>query len=109
MPEDILVYIGPGISSKHFEVGEDVAAMFDPKYVEIRDERYYVNILANVLEQLKAAGVAADQIEYSRKCSFAEIDYLHSYRRDKERSGRMFSVIGMRDSLDSSNSSNLSD
>jgi len=109
MPEDILVYIGPGISSKHFEVGEDVAAMFDPKYVEIRDERYYVNILANVLEQLKAAGVAADQIEYSRKCSFAEIDYLHSYRRDKERSGRMFSVIGMRDSLDSSDSSNLSD
>jgi YfiH family protein len=98
--EDIVVYVGPGISTKHFEVGEDVASMFDPKYVEIRDERYYVNILANVLEELKAAGVKSNQIEYSRKCSFAEIDYLHSYRRDKEKSGRMFSVIGMRDSSD---------
>lgn len=97
LPEDITVFIGPGISKKHFEVGEDVAAMFDPKYIEIRDERYFVNILANILEQLRLAGVKSSQIEYSRKCSFAEIDLLHSYRRDKEKSGRMFSVIGMRD------------
>ncbi len=102
-PEDITAFIGPGISPKHFEVGEDVAAMFDAKYVEIREERYYINIVSNIIGQLKSAGVKAENTEHSKKCTFAEIDTLHSYRRDKERSGRMFSVIGLKDLSDSSN------
>jgi len=96
LPEDIIIFIGPGISRKHFEVGEDVAALFDPKFVDIRVDKFFVNIIANVLEQIKQFGIKPAQIEYSRKCSFAEIEYLHSYRRDKEKSGRMFSVIGMK-------------
>jgi hypothetical protein len=96
-PADLLVFIGPGISRKHFEVGEDVAALFDTKFVEDRNGKFYVNILGNVLEQIKSFGIKSAQIEYSRKCSFAEINYLHSYRRDREKSGRMFSVIGMKE------------
>jgi YfiH family protein len=99
-PDDIIVFIGPGICSKHFEVGEDVAGLFDAEFVEKRGERYYVNILANVLKQLKDSGIKDEQIEFSTYCTFEEKDYLHSYRRDRDKSGRMFSVIGMRDSSD---------
>ena len=95
-PADLLVFIGPGISKKHFEVGEEVAALFDTKFVEDRNGKFYVNILGNVLEQIKSFRIKSSQIEYSRKCSYAEINYLHSYRRDREKSGRMFSVIGMK-------------
>lgn len=96
-PEDLVIFIGPGISSEHFEVGKDVSEMFEQKYVIQRGEKYYVNILENILDQIKNFEVKQEQIEFSEKCTFAEKDYLHSYRRDRDKSGRMFSVIGIRD------------
>ncbi len=102
-PKDIIAFVGPGISVKHFEVGGDVAAIFNAEFVEKRGEKYFVNILANVLKQLKDSGLKEKQIEFSTLCTFEEKGYLHSYRRDRDKSGRMFSVIGLKNSSDSSN------
>ncbi|MBK8550376.1 MAG: laccase domain-containing protein [Ignavibacteria bacterium] len=46
--------------------------------------------------QLISAGVKKENIEVSGLCTFKEKDLLHSYRRDRDRSGRMFGVIGIR-------------
>jgi len=40
-------------------------------------------------------GIPNSQIENSKLCSFNE-SYIHSFRRDKNESGRAFGVIAMK-------------
>ena len=97
-PADLLVWIGPGISKEHFEVGKEVAEMFNEKYIIEKEGKYYIDLLSVILNQLYESGVKSNQIETSGYCTYSESEYLHSYRRDKAKSGRMFSIIGMKDS-----------
>lgn len=95
-PENLIVYIGPGISKEKFEVGKDVAELFDEKYIQSSNGKYFIDLIANIHDQLHALGVKNNNIEFSGLCTYKEEGYLHSYRRDREKSGRMFSVIGMK-------------
>jgi YfiH family protein len=94
---DLYVFVGPGISTEYFEVGEDVANLFEKKYVQRRNEKYYVDLKADISDQLNALGIIKSHLEIYPYCSYNMKDYLHSYRRDRGKSGRMYSVIGMRD------------
>jgi polyphenol oxidase len=94
--ENLVVFIGPGISRDKFEVGKEVAELFEEKYVHPASDKYFINLGANIRDQLYSLGVQSNNIEFSELCTYCEEDYLHSYRRDRERSGRMFSVIGMK-------------
>ncbi len=96
-PENMVVFIGPGINRHNFEVGPEVAELFDKKYIEESDGKFYVDLLANVKDQLKELGIIDDNIECCDLCTYDEEEYLHSHRRDKTKSGRMFSVIGMKE------------
>ena len=42
---------------------------------------------------LKSEGVVEDKIKIDRMCTY-ETENLHSYRRDKDTAGRMYSIIG---------------
>jgi YfiH family protein len=95
--EDMLVYIGPGISRDKFEVGEDVANLFEIKYRAETNGKFFVDIKQVILDQLKDKGIPEENIEASELCSYCSSGYLHSYRRDRDKSGRMFCVIGMRE------------
>lgn len=95
--EDMLVFAGPGISCDKFEVGSEVADMFEEKYVKMKEGKYFVDISMVVLDQLRNAGVLEANIERSGFCTYSSGGYLHSYRRDGDRSGRMFAVIGMKE------------
>lgn len=97
LQNDILVWIGPGISSEHFEVGKEVTEMFDEDYVTEKEGKFYIDLQSVILKQLEDSGRLSNQIETAGFCTYTESDYLHSYRRDKNLSGRMFSVIGMKD------------
>lgn len=96
-PENLSVFIGPGISRNNFEVGSEVAEMFDSKFIETRNRKYFVDLKSHIIDQLNTLGIANNQIEAYPYCTFMMRDYLHSFRRDRGKSGRMFSVIGMRD------------
>lgn len=95
-PGDLFVFIGPGISREHFEVGEEVANQFDDKYRESRNEKYFIDLRANLRDQMNALKIPSHNIDINSMCTYKEKEYLHSYRRDKDKSGRMFAVIGMR-------------
>jgi YfiH family protein len=95
-PENLAVFIGPGISRDNFEVGCEVAEMFEEKYSVKRNGKYYIDLKQHIFDQLIALGINNSQIEAYPNCTFNGKEYLHSYRRDREKSGRMFSVIGMR-------------
>jgi copper oxidase (laccase) domain-containing protein len=100
-PNELLVWLGPAISQKHFEVGADVKNSFCEKdqhaekaFRAISDQKWLANIYHLAKLRLKASGVTeiyggSVTDDY---CTFAnEADYF-SYRRDGE-TGRMASLI----------------
>ncbi len=96
-PIDLFVFVGPSISQKNYEVGEDVASQFDQKY-SLRDGgKIYLDVLQANIDMLHQAGIPDNQIEVSPLCSFEEKDLLHSYRREGDLSGRALGIIAMKD------------
>lgn len=94
-PEKALAFIGPGISSEYFEVGKEVYDLFEPDIKNIREGKYYIDLKKHNYLQLMKIGVKYENIEVSDYCTFKEKELFHSYRRDKEKSGRMLGVIGI--------------
>lgn len=94
-PDKTLAYIGPGISNENFEVGKDVYDLFEPDVKIIRDEKYYIDLKKHNYLQLIRLGVKPENIEVSEYCTYKEKGLFHSYRRDRDNSGRMIGVIGL--------------
>lgn len=92
----LVVYIGPGISQANYETGEDVGKLFDDDVKYFKNGKYFLDLKKDNYNQLISAGLKKENIEVSNLCTYKEKDLLHSYRRDREKSGRMFGVIGMK-------------
>jgi len=100
-PNELLVWLGPAISQKHFEVGFDVKNSFCEKHIEAEnafhlfsDQKWLADIYALAKIRLNLCGIK--QIYggsvSDNYCTFAnEVDYF-SYRRDGI-TGRMASLI----------------
>ncbi|MDH7604214.1 MAG: peptidoglycan editing factor PgeF [Melioribacter sp.] len=96
-PKNLFAYIAPSISQKNYEVKEDVASLFDSKYLKKINGRIFLDIKKANQDILLENGIPAEQIEISELCSFEEKDLLHSYRRDGKFSGRALGIIAMRE------------
>jgi len=93
-PSEFLAFLGPALSVDNFEVGSEVAALFRKEVITSYNGKYYLdNKLENYL-QLIESGLKEENIESSVLCTFTESSLLHSYRRDKNYSGRMLGIIG---------------
>lgn len=95
-PKDLVVYIGTAISKKHFEVKEDVAKLFEEKYIIYREGKIFIDLIKMNYEMVLGRGVPKDNIQVSNLCSFNEANLFHSYRRDGKFSGRAFGLIVLR-------------
>lgn len=92
-PSDIRAYISPCISLKNFEVGEEVAARFPAEFVdEVSYSKPHVDLKAFIVSELEKEGVLSSNIETDEHCTVAEKEF-YSYRRQKDRSGRMMGII----------------
>ncbi len=101
-PEDLLVWIGPAISARHYEVGNDVRAAFlaasppaqlgavSAAFVP-RGDRFLADLVGIARMRLTAAGVSA--IYGGSHCTYADAERFHSWRRDGEKAGRMVTAI----------------
>lgn len=99
LPENLIVFIGPSISKENYEVGEEVASRFNSKYaLKQPDGKYLLDVKAVNYDMLLVHGIPRQNIEVSEICSFGN-ENLHSYRRDKEESGRSLGIIAMKGSL----------
>lgn len=95
-PADLWVYVGPSISQKNYEVGEEVASQFDENYCLRLNGKIYLDVLKANIDMLVQAGIPDDHIEVSPLCSYEENDLLHSYRREGQLSGRALGLIAMK-------------
>lgn len=85
-PENLKIWIGPGIKSCHFEVKEDVIELFEGKYktaIIKRNNQYFIDLPAVMALQLTEAGVNPQKITEYPNCTFCQKEKWFSYRRDK--------------------------
>jgi hypothetical protein len=88
--EDLHAAIGPGIGKCCYQVGPDVAAKFPGQGSD------HIDLTAANLEQLAEAGVTRRRIYASNLCTMCRTAEFHSFRRDQDAAGRMFSFAGIR-------------
>lgn len=90
---DYYAFISPCISQKNFEVGEEVAQKF-PDYVvdRINYDKPHVDLKAFIVDELLNEGVSGQDIQVSDICTFENSEF-YSYRREREKAGRMLALI----------------
>lgn len=93
-PEDLHAAIGPGIGACCYEVGADVAAQFG------QAGRRRLDLPAINRQQLLEIGIPEARIYVSSLCTMCRPDEFHSYRRDKEAAGRLYSFAGIRPAVE---------
>lgn len=109
-PQDLIVAVGPNIGACCYEVGSELVDAFaaagherylidrwflsppPPRGSTVRSALTLDVARANV-DQLLLAGVPEDQIFISGLCTAMHLDILTSYRREKEKAGRIAGVI----------------
>ena len=105
-PEDIICCICPSIRQCCFEVDEDVKNMFyeafkDENIIslgEVKDgkQKYYIDtVLANI-NMMRSMGLKEENIIDSKICTVCNSDKMHSYRVEKELSGRNTAIIAIK-------------
>ena len=108
-PKDIICCIGPCIKKCHFEVDENVMELFKKKFEYTGEIEKIIekgktinkiqkyNIDTTLINEiiLKETGLLEKNIIDSGICTVCNSNMFHSYRADKEKSGRNGAFIGM--------------
>ncbi|MBN2425535.1 MAG: peptidoglycan editing factor PgeF [Calditrichaceae bacterium] len=96
-PENISTAIGPGIQQNCYQVDRKTAAYFTNAVLKPDGENHYLlDLQLTIINQLINYGIPADQIETDGRCTHCEKELFYSYRRDGNQSGRMMSLIGLK-------------
>lgn len=109
-PKDIICCICPHIRKCHFEVEEDVANMFKREFEytgrlnEIIEDgrsingiqKYYIDTTLINKIILEEIGLSKENIIDSNICNVCQKDLFHSYRVEKEVSGRNGAIISLK-------------
>ncbi len=92
-PDEIKVYISPCILQKNFEVGEEVAILFPDSFVDrVSYNKPHVDLQGFIIHQLKENGIKSNHIQAAELCTI-EDKRFYSYRREREKAGRMLGLI----------------
>ncbi len=94
--KEVNVFLGPAIGFCCYEVDEDVAGNFNKNTKrKMKSGKWKVGLHEQIFLQLAQMGVPSTYINKSDICTFESQDY-HSYRRDREKSGRMFAFMRLK-------------
>jgi len=88
---DLHAAIGPAIGKCCYEVGPEVAARFGV------NGRAHIDLADTIRRQLEAVGVAGHRIYLAGLCTKCHGDRFHSFRRDGEAAGRLYSFAGIQE------------
>ena len=107
-PEDIICCLGPCIQKCHFKVDEDVKNIFEETFLYMKNsdiisigeveegkQKYYIDTTLINRLMLEELGIKSENIIESKLCTVCHSDVFHSYRKDKENSGRNTAIIGI--------------
>lgn len=107
-PRDLICGIGPSIRRCCFEVGEDVKDLFEERWKDspqlhhmIKKSKklhhYFIDTVLMNKIILMQEGLKEENILDSGICTKCQARHLHSYRQEKEKSGRNTAMIALID------------
>lgn len=97
-PKDLLIWLGPAISAEKYEVGEDMKEYFK-KYpqgfenIKNKPNKYWADLYKLARLKLSELKIENKNIYGGNFCTYSNPDLFYSARRDKEKSGRIVSMI----------------
>lgn len=105
--KDIICCIGPHIRKCHFEVDKDVKDLFYNKYKDLdgiediiefneNKNKYYIDTARINRQTLLNMGLKEENIIDSNICTVCDSDICHSFRAEKDLSGRAVTIIYLR-------------
>ena len=96
-PQQLMAWIGPGISQSRFEVGDEVYEAFEDRVADAqacfsanRPGHWLCNLAGLAGQVLHAIGV--EEISFAPYCTYDDDELFYSYRREAV-TGRMASLI----------------
>lgn len=100
---DVLVYFGPSICGKCYEVGSDLIPEFKKilddkdiddifKPIKGKDEKYFLDVTEGIRKTLIMEGVNEKNIIKSKYCTYHD-NIFASWRRDRDKSKQMLTGI----------------
>lgn len=96
-PEDIRVAFGPAIRKCCYQVGSEFEDFFPEFFVKQPgpEGKGFMDLIAAIGRDLAAEGIAANSVHDSGLCTACLSDRFFSYRRERETSERILSVISL--------------
>ena len=91
-PEKFLVVFGPAIGACCYQVGTEFKKLFWDS-VTGRGKALYLDLVKENRQQLKKVGIKEERMGENPPCTSCHPDTFYSYRREKEKAGRMVSWI----------------
>jgi len=98
VPSRIIVGLGPALRQCCYEVSSEFLMHFPDSVVKMA-HRYYFDLVGENAEQLIAAGISSKNIFDCGICTGCRNDEFFSYRKEKDKAGRMLSVIMLAQNL----------
>jgi YfiH family protein len=97
-PAELQAWIGPGISLKNFEVGQEVydqfaEAGFQMERIAMKYEKWHIDLPMCNRMQLEEAGVPLQSIRQMAVCTYDQTDDYFSARRLGINSGRIYTGV----------------
>ncbi|OGU58684.1 MAG: hypothetical protein A2X64_09295 [Ignavibacteria bacterium GWF2_33_9] len=96
-PGNLKIWLTPSAGGDEYEVGKDVAQFFPNSTQQISDEKWFFDNKKEILFQMLELGIQKENIEISPVSTISDKRF-HSYRRDKNKSGRMAAFICLKNS-----------
>jgi len=95
-PQNVIIAVGPFIQACCYTVKEDVAAKFPSESLDsINNGMYKLDMGRVASEQLSLLKVPHSNIEIAPECTYCRDDIFYSARRDKLKTGRNVSIMGL--------------
>jgi copper oxidase (laccase) domain-containing protein len=102
-PHDVKVTIGPAIGPCCYvvdqrvisSINKDAIKHYPLPYSTVSEGQYKLDLKSLNKYLLLNAGVKEENITISQHCTSCEIDTFFSHRRDRGKTGRMLSFIGI--------------
>ncbi|MFH1862425.1 MAG: peptidoglycan editing factor PgeF [bacterium] len=96
-PGNLRALLGPCICAACYEVGPEVAQYFHDSEIEsVGGNRFRLNLRRANARQLAEAGLSEAAILSDDQCTGCRLDLFFSYRAEKDQTGRMIAIIGMK-------------
>lgn len=100
-PETLMVWMGPAITARNYEIGEEMKSSFDhledilqkDTFIATSRNHWLVSLYRIAMLILKDQGV--ERIHGGQYCTYRDADLFYSHRRDGGKTGRMASLIWM--------------